>query len=154
MICLYIQTSIFDGQIVPRCKWDNVALGQLRIVTWFTHRYLHHSVEQNVTSWWFVGEKVLMSVSSKLTYVKSRFYRTRTDQTRHFLSFIIMTTTFNYTEKLTLRHQLTSYSCIDALTLLVDDVNVRQIGRTKGKSSVDTSLSVLKYLLNCSAQIG
>ena len=38
MICLYIQTSIFDNQIVTRCKWDNVGRGQFRIVTWFTQR--------------------------------------------------------------------------------------------------------------------
>ena len=52
---LYIRISIFNGEIVPRCKWDNVVIEKFKIVV---SVYLHHSVEQNVTSWWFVGEKV------------------------------------------------------------------------------------------------
>ena len=38
MICLYIQTSIFDGKNVPCCKWDNLASEKFRIVTWCAQR--------------------------------------------------------------------------------------------------------------------
>ena len=83
MICLYIQTSIFDGQIVTRCKWDNVASGQFRFVTWFSQR-LSTSLRRAERDILMDRRWKSSDVSKFEINVRSRFYRTRTDQTRHF----------------------------------------------------------------------
>ena len=143
--------NIRHGQIVPRCKWDNVALGQFRIVTWFTQR-LSPSLGRAERDILMIRRGKSSDVSKfEINVLKIEILQEedRSDTTFFWAS----STTFNYTEKLTLRHQLASYSCIDVSTLLVDDVNMRQVDRTKGKPSVDTSLSVLKCLLKCSAYI-
>ena len=173
---LYIRKSIFNDQIVPRCKCDNVVKDKFKIVTWCTQR-LSTSLDRVERDILMIRrgksvEKGKISVNSKMTDVKSRIYTSKChpsswiqvadgfvlngrnedqEQIRHDIFEL-----HHHDNVFQLHGKVSITTSIDVVFLYrcIDASRWRREYTSYLKDEVEAnrhSLSVLKYLLNCTA---